>query len=45
MVRAGSIAAQDVFTPLAGNRVTWYSCGPTVYDSSHMGHARSAATE
>lgn len=19
----------------------WYSCGPTVYDSSHMGHARS----
>lgn len=20
--------------------VTWYNCGPTVYDSSHMGHAR-----
>ena len=20
--------------------VTWYSCGPTVYDDSHMGHAR-----
>ena len=18
----------------------WYSCGPTVYDASHMGHAR-----
>lgn len=24
-----------------GNRVMWYSCGPTVYDASHMGHARS----
>ncbi|XP_032511957.2 cysteine--tRNA ligase, cytoplasmic [Danaus plexippus] len=24
-----------------GNRVNWYSCGPTVYDASHMGHARS----
>lgn len=21
--------------------VTWYSCGPTVYDSSHVGHART----
>ncbi|KAK4049861.1 cysteinyl-tRNA synthetase [Microbotryomycetes sp. JL201] len=20
--------------------VTWYNCGPTVYDASHMGHAR-----
>ncbi|XP_047023337.1 cysteine--tRNA ligase, cytoplasmic [Helicoverpa zea] len=24
-----------------GNRINWYSCGPTVYDASHMGHARS----
>lgn len=23
-----------------GKRVLWYSCGPTVYDVSHMGHAR-----
>ena len=21
--------------------MTWYSCGPTVYDASHMGHART----
>lgn len=21
--------------------MTWYCCGPTVYDASHMGHARS----
>ncbi|EJS42071.1 YNL247W [Saccharomyces arboricola H-6] len=30
------------FVPQSGNRgVTWYSCGPTVYDASHMGHARN----
>jgi cysteinyl-tRNA synthetase len=22
-------------------RLTWYACGPTVYDSTHLGHARS----
>jgi len=32
---------QDVFVPQNGNQVLWYSCGPTVYDASHMGHARS----
>ena len=24
-----------------GKRIAWYTCGPTVYDSSHMGHART----
>ena len=33
--------SKEVFTPLNGKKVTWYSCGPTVYDASHMGHARS----
>ncbi|ESP02550.1 hypothetical protein LOTGIDRAFT_237933 [Lottia gigantea] len=33
--------AQEVFVPQDGKLVTWYSCGPTVYDVSHMGHARS----
>ncbi|KAL6256918.1 hypothetical protein P5V15_011853 [Pogonomyrmex californicus] len=32
---------KEVFVPQFGNRVLWYSCGPTVYDASHMGHARS----
>lgn len=32
---------KDTFIPLDGNNVKWYSCGPTVYDASHMGHARS----
>ncbi|XP_012216089.1 cysteine--tRNA ligase, cytoplasmic [Linepithema humile] len=32
---------KEIFIPQFGNRVLWYSCGPTVYDASHMGHARS----
>jgi hypothetical protein len=23
-----------------GNNLTWYTCGPTTYDSAHIGHAR-----
>lgn len=30
---------KDEFVP-SGDVVTWYSCGPTVYDHAHMGHAR-----
>uniref|UniRef100_H2ZQZ8 Cysteine--tRNA ligase, cytoplasmic n=1 Tax=Ciona savignyi TaxID=51511 RepID=H2ZQZ8_CIOSA len=32
---------KEKFIPQDGNFVKWYSCGPTVYDASHMGHARS----
>ena len=32
---------KEVFVPQEGKRVTWYNCGPTVYDASHMGHART----
>lgn len=32
---------KEKFVPQNGKRVLWYSCGPTVYDASHMGHARS----
>lgn len=29
----------------AGSKsVTWYSCGPTVYDAAHIGHARNYVT-
>lgn len=35
---------KNVFVPQKGRRVFWYSCGPTVYDASHMGHARSYIT-
>lgn len=32
------------FVPARGNKVSWYICGPTVYDSSHLGHARNYLT-
>ena len=31
----------EEFTPLHGNRVYMFVCGPTVYDHSHIGHART----
>ncbi|KAI8375559.1 cysteinyl-tRNA synthetase [Blakeslea trispora] len=33
--------SKNEFIPKNGRRVTWYNCGPTVYDASHMGHART----
>ena len=32
---------KEIFEPVEPNRVRMYVCGPTVYDSSHIGHARS----
>lgn len=29
------------FVPKKDGAVSWYACGPTVYDLSHMGHARN----
>jgi cysteinyl-tRNA synthetase len=29
------------FTPKEEGKVSWYACGPTVYDQSHLGHARN----
>lgn len=29
------------FVPIEPGKVSWYSCGPTVYDKSHLGHARN----
>jgi len=31
----------EVFRPEHGNRVQMFVCGPTVYDHSHIGHART----
>ncbi|KAI0081961.1 cysteinyl-tRNA synthetase [Panus rudis PR-1116 ss-1] len=33
------------FVPSDAMLVKWYNCGPTVYDSSHMGHARNYVTQ
>jgi len=32
---------KETFISQKGKRITWYNCGPTVYDASHMGHART----
>lgn len=32
---------KEDFRPIHGNRVNMFVCGPTVYDLSHMGHART----
>lgn len=33
--------SKEVLKPLNGNRVKLFVCGPTVYDNSHIGHART----
>ena len=33
--------AKEDFHPLQNGKVRMYVCGPTVYDSCHIGHARS----
>jgi len=32
---------KEEFIPEDPEEITWYVCGPTVYDESHMGHARN----
>lgn len=29
------------FVPKQEGKISWYACGPTVYDHSHLGHARN----
>lgn len=36
--------SKQVFTPNSQKSITWYTCGPTVYDKTHMGHARCYIT-
>ncbi len=35
---------QTPFVPAEGKLIRWYSCGPTVYDAAHIGHARNYMT-
>jgi len=32
---------KELFKPLDPNKITMYACGPTVYDSPHVGNART----
>ena len=34
----------EPFVPQSGKKIYWYICGPTVYDYSHLGHARTYLT-
>lgn len=39
--------SKQTLVPVGGpcsRQLTWYECGPTVYDSAHMGHARNYVT-
>lgn len=36
-----SLTRSKTLVVASGRRLTWYNCGPTVYDSAHMGHARN----
>jgi cysteinyl-tRNA synthetase len=31
----------ELFIPIEEGGISWYACGPTVYDHSHLGHARN----
>ena len=31
---------KEDFKTMEGKNIKWYTCGPTVYSNSHMGHAR-----
>jgi len=35
--------SKETFVPVdpAGKVVTWYACGPTVYEDAHLGHAKN----
>ena len=37
---------KSLFVPIdpSGREITWYCCGPTVYDAGHLGHARNYVT-
>lgn len=35
---------KEELVPYSRNKIKMYVCGPTVYDSAHLGHARAAVT-
>lgn len=36
--------SKEEFKPVTKGKVNFYLCGPTVYDSAHLGHGRSAVS-
>lgn len=35
---------EPLFLDQRPKQLTWYNCGPTVYDAAHLGHARTYVT-
>ena len=35
---------KELFKPIDSNKVTFYSCGPTVYSYAHIGNMRAAVS-
>lgn len=42
--RCGNLDLRCSFSDPEGRSIKWYSCGPTVYDLAHLGHARNCKT-
>lgn len=40
LTKSSKFFTKTEFVPRNGRHVKWYNCGPTVYDTAHMGHAR-----
>lgn len=41
LIRNTLTGRKEPFVPCRDRTVRWYTCGPTVYDSAHVGHART----
>jgi len=41
MIQSTLSGSKEQFTPIHKNRINFFVCGPTVYDDSHIGHART----
>ena len=39
-----TIKEKEVLSSYEKGRLKWYSCGPTIYDDAHLGHARAYVT-
>ncbi|RHY33992.1 hypothetical protein DYB32_001226 [Aphanomyces invadans] len=45
LVAFNSLTGQLDAFPTSSSPLKWYVCGPTVYDSAHLGHARSYVSQ
>ena len=41
LLLTNSLTKKEIFKPINQNKISMYACSPTVYDSPHVGNARS----